>query len=321
MLFGMSLLYGATGALGLREISAALSTTGQTEFIWLTIPALLLLLVGFGFKSSLAPFHQWVPDTYEGAPTPITAFLSTASKAAGFAILMRVFTMAMDWAQPQWVAILTVVSIITMTLGNLAAMRQSNVKRLLAYSSIAQAGYILIGVAAVLADPNSAFTGYNGVLFYLFAYLFTNAGAFAVVTAIETATGSAELVSYAGLARRTPWLAVMLFFFLISLAGIPPTGIFLGKFFVFGAALQQQMWVLLAVAVVNSVVAAFYYLNIVRYMFFMPAPEASEPIDVPAPLTGVILLTGVVTLLLGLIPSAVINWANESAQSLLSFLK
>ena len=194
MLFGMSLLYGATGALGLSEISAVLSNAGQAELAWLTIPALILLLVGFGFKASLVPFHQWVPDTYEGAPTPITAFLSTASKAAGFAILMRVFTMAMGWAQPQWVAILTAVSVLTMTLGNLAALRQTNIKRMLAYSSIAQAGYILIGVAAVVADPNQTFTGYNGVLFYLFAYLFANIGAFAVVIAIENVTGSAELI-------------------------------------------------------------------------------------------------------------------------------
>jgi proton-translocating NADH-quinone oxidoreductase chain N len=321
MLFGMSLLYGATGALGLQDIATALESAAQADLVWLTIPALVLLLVGFGFKSSLVPFHQWVPDAYEGAPTPITAFLSTASKAAGFAILMRVFTIAMGWAQPQWVALLTAVSIVTMTLGNLAALRQSNVKRLLAYSSIAQAGYILIGVAAVLAEPDATFTGYNGVLFYLFAYLFTNVGAFAVVIAIENATGSSELASYAGLVRRAPLLATLLFFFLISLAGIPPTGGFLGKFFVFGAAIQQQMWVLLAIAAVNSVIAAFYYLNVVRHMFLMPSPEDSAPITVDAPLTGAILLAGVVTLLLGLIPGPVINWAGESAQSLLSFLR
>ncbi len=321
MLFGMSLLFGATGSLGLSDISAALSFAGPSELVWLTIPALILLLVGFGFKASLVPFHQWVPDTYEGAPTPITTFLSTVSKAAGFAILMRVFTMAMGWAQPQWVAILTAVAVLTMTIGNLAALRQTNIKRMLAYSSIAQAGYILIGVAAVLAAPDQTFTGYNGVLFYLFAYLFTNVGAFAVVTAIETVTGSAELESYAGLVRRAPWLAVLLFLFLISLAGIPPTGGFLGKFFVFGAAIQQQMWALVIIAAINSVVAAFYYLNVVRYMFFMPLPEDSTPIAVAAPLAGAILLAGAVTLLLGLIPGPVINWAGESAQSLLSFLR
>jgi NADH-quinone oxidoreductase subunit N len=159
------------------------------------------------------------------------------------------------------------------------------------------------------------------VLFYLFAYLFTNVGAFAVVIAIENATGSSDLASYAGLVRRAPLLAVLLFFFLISLAGIPPTGGFLGKFFVFGAAVQQQMWVLLAVAAVNSVIAAFYYLNVVRYMFLMPSPEDSPPITADAPLTGAIVLAGVVTLLLGLVPGPVINWAGESAQSLLSFLR
>jgi proton-translocating NADH-quinone oxidoreductase chain N len=321
MLFGMSLLYGATGELGLREIASTLGAAGSQELVWLTLPALILLLVGFGFKASLVPFHQWAPDTYEGAPTPITGLLSTASKAAGFAILMRVFTMALDWAQPQWVALLTAVSVITMTLGNLTALRQTNVKRLLAYSSIAQAGYILIGVAAVVAAPDQVFTGYNGVLFYLFAYLFTNLGAFAVVIAIENTTGSSELADYAGLVRRAPWLAAMLFFFLISLAGIPPTGGFLGKFFVFGAAIEQQMWVLVAIAAVNSVIAAFYYLNVVRYMFFMPSPNESHEIATDAPLGGAILLAGVVTLLLGLIPGPVIHWASESAQSLLSYLK
>ncbi len=153
MLYGMSLLFGATGATGLAEIRLALASKPSHELIWLTMPALILLLAGFGFKASLVPFHQWAPDTYEGAPTPITAFLSTASKATGFAILMRVFIVALGLAQAQWIALLVAVSVVTMTLGNLAALRQTNVKRLLAYSSIAQAGYILIGVAAVLADP------------------------------------------------------------------------------------------------------------------------------------------------------------------------
>ena len=180
--------------------------------------------------------------------------------------------------QVQWVALLVAISVVTMTLGNLTALRQTNIKRLLAYSSIAQAGYILIGVAAVLADPGRTFTGINGVLIYLFAYLFTNVGAFAVVTAVETATGKVEIRDYAGLIRRAPWLAGLLTIFLLSLAGIPPTGGFMGKFFVFGAAVQSQMWVLVAIAAVNSVIAAFYYLNIVRYMFFTPAEEGAEPV-------------------------------------------
>jgi NADH:ubiquinone oxidoreductase subunit 2 (subunit N) len=350
MLYGISLLYGATSTTDLAGIAAAFTGKAQggaglvisvsnaatsarpAPTSVLGMPALILLLAGFGFKASLVPFHQWVPDTYEGAPTPVTAFLSTASKAAGFAILMRVFLVAMAPMQAQWIALLIAVSILTMTVGNLSALRQTNVKRLLAYSSIAQAGYILIGVAAVVgaglvtsgsnaaasARPALTFTGINGVLIYLFAYLFTNVGAFAVVTAFETATGKVELDDYAGLVKRSPWLAGLLFIFLISLAGIPPTGGFLGKFFVFGAAVQRQMWGLLAIAAVNTVVAAFYYLNVVRYMFFVPAPngEGAGRVEVALPLRGALLITAVLTLLLGLVPGPLIAWAAQSVQLL-----
>jgi len=324
MLYGMSLLYGATSATDLGEIAAALSsadasTGSNARLTWLGLPAIVLLLAGFGFKASLAPFHQWAPDTYEGAPTPVTAFLSTASKAAGFAILMRVFLVALAPLTSQWIALLIVISVLTMTVGNLTALRQTNVKRLLAYSSIAQAGYMLIGVAAVVgagASPAPTFTGINGVLIYLFAYLFTNVGAFAVVTAIETATGNVELEEYSGLIRRAPWLAALLLICLLSLTGIPPTGGFVGKFFVFGAAVQQQMWGLVAIAAVNSVVAAFYYLNIVRYMFFAPAEENAGPINVALPLRGAIAVTVLVTLLLGLAPGPLIAWASQSVRLL-----
>ena len=290
---------------------------------WLTTPAIILLLTGFGFKASLVPFHQWAPDAYEGAPTPVTAFLSTVSKATGFAILMRVFLVALNQRPVvlQWIALLVAVSVVTMTLGNLAALRQTNLKRLLAYSSIAQAGYILIGVAALLADPQRVFTGVNGVLIYLLAYLFTNVGAFAVVTAIETATGKVELKDYAGLVRRSPWLAALMTIFLLSLAGIPPTGGFIGKFFVFGAAVQNQMWMLLLVAVVNSVVAAFYYLNIVRYMFLVPVEGEAAQVRVALPLQGALGITAIVTLLLGLAPGPLITWASQSARVLLLALR
>jgi len=321
MLYGMSLLFGATGTTDLEGISASLKSMSQGEINWLAIPALILLLVGFGFKASLVPFHQWAPDTYEGAPTPITAFLSTASKATGFALLMRVFLTAMGSVQVQWSALLAAVAMVTMTLGNLSALRQTNMKRLLAYSSIAQAGYILIGVAAVIANPLKPFTGINGVLIYLFAYLVTNVGAFTVVIAFETATGKTEVKDYAGLIRRSPWLACLLLVFLLSLAGIPPTAGFIGKFYVFGAAVQAQMWVLVAVAAVNSVIAAFYYLNVVRYMFLVPAEENAGPIQVAAPFGGALAATGALTLLLGLLPGPLIAWASASADTLLASLR
>jgi NADH-quinone oxidoreductase subunit N len=321
MLYGMSLLFGATGTTELAGISASLSSMSQGNINWLAIPALILLLVGFGFKASLVPFHQWAPDTYEGAPTPITAFLSTASKATGFAILMRVFLTAMGPVQMQWTALLVAVAMLTMTLGNLSALRQTNMKRLLAYSSIAQAGYILIGVAAVIGNPLKAFTGINGVLIYLFAYLVTNIGAFAVVIAFETATGKTDVKDYAGLVRRSPWLASLLLIFLLSLAGIPPTAGFVGKFYVFGAAVQAQMWVLVAVAAVNSVIAAFYYLNVVRYMFLVPPDQNAGPIRISPPLGGALAATGLLTLLLGVLPGPLIAWASASADTLLVSLR
>jgi NADH-quinone oxidoreductase subunit N len=321
MLYGMSLLYGATGTVDLAEVRLALEGKASGELIWLTVPAIILLLAGFGFKASLVPFHQWAPDTYEGAPTPVTAFLSTVSKAVGFAILMRVFIVALGLVQMQWVALLVAISVLTMTLGNLTALRQTNVKRMLAYSSIAQAGYILIGVAAALADPRRTFTGINGVLIYLFAYLFTNVGAFAVVIAIEAATGKVDLKDYAGLVHRAPWLASLLTIFLLSLAGIPPTGGFIGKFFVFGAAVQSQMWVLVAIAAVNSVIAAFYYLNVVRLMFFVPAEEDAGPIRVGLPLQAALAVAAFVTLLLGILPGPLIAWASASARTLLVALR
>lgn len=318
MLYGMSLLYGATGTTDLAGIARALGQRGS-DGVWLAVPAIILLLAGFGFKASLVPFHQWAPDTYEGAPTPITAFLSTASKATGFAVLIRVFVIALGAFQPQWSALLAAVAVLTMTLGNLTALRQTNVKRMLAYSSIAQAGYILIGVVAVSSMAGagaSPFTGINGVLIYLFGYLATNLGAFAVVIAVENRSGAVEIKDYAGLIRRVPWLAAMLFIFLLSLTGIPPTAGFIGKLFVFGAAVKAQMLPLAVIAALNSVIAAFYYLNIVRYMFFTPAASDAEPIEIGRSLQGAVLLAGLFTLLIGLLPGPLIAWASQSVRML-----
>ena len=319
MLYGMSLLYGATGATDFAGLAQALSQHTAPDLLWIAVPAIIMLLAGFGFKASLVPFHQWAPDTYEGAPTPVTAFLSTASKATGFAILVRIFLVAMGALQPQWTAILAVVSMLTMTLGNLTAIRQTNIKRMLAYSSIAQAGYILIGLVAVAAmngPAPHAFAGINGVLIYLMAYLVTNVGAFSVVIAVENRSGKVELKDYAGLVRRAPWLAVALFIFLLSLAGVPPTAGFVGKLFVFGAAIKAQMIPLAVIGALNAVVAAFYYLNIVRYMFFVSAEADAEPIVVSRPLQGAVLLTSALTLFIGLLPGPLIDWATQSVQLL-----
>ena len=312
MLYGMSLLYGATGATDLEAIARALSARPTDELRWLGFPAIALLAVGFGFKASLVPFHQWAPDVYEGAPTPITAFLSTASKATGFAIMVRVLTVGLPIFQGQaWVPILAAISMVTMTLGNLVAIQQTNIKRLLAYSSIAQASYILIGLVALSAGPT--FNGLDGLLIYLLAYLFTNLGAFLVVIAIENTTGAVDLPAYAGLVHRSPLLAAMLTIFLLSLAGIPPTGGFLGKFFVFGAAIRAQFLPLAIVAIVNSAIAAFYYLNIVRYMFLLPAPEGqSSTLTVTPVMQATLWACVVMTLLIGVYAQPFIEWAMHS---------
>ncbi len=320
MLYGMSLLYGATGTTNLSLI-AQLLTFGEETVQSLAVAALVPLLAGFAFKIVLAPFHQWAPDTYEGAPTPVTAFLSVGSKAAGFAILMRVLFTALPsfrW-NIGWMAFLMALSIISMALGNLIALRQTNIKRMLAYSSIAQAGYIIIGVICLVLNAEGAFLGVNGSLFYLFAYLFTNLAVFTAVIAFESATGSSEIADYRGLVKRSPVVAGVMLVGLLSLAGIPGTAGFLGKFFVFGAAIQfntTQTLVLALVGVLTSVIAAFYYLNVVRQMFFEPAGEGAEQVALPAGLKVGLVVTAVGILVIGIYPQPFLDLATESIQML-----
>jgi len=314
MLYGMSLLYGATGTTSLSGMAGFLAAGSMSEATWLMLPAAILLLAGFGFKIALVPFHQWSPDTYEGAPTPVTAFLSVGPKATGFAILVRVFLTALSGLQADWIAILAGVSMVTMSVGNLIALRQSNIKRLLAYSSIAQAGYILIGLVSLAATARSQFTGVNGLLLYLFGYLFTNLGVFTAVVAFEHATGSNEIADYAGLWRRAPAMAGLMVVFFLSLAGIPPTAGFVGKLFVFGAAIQRQFYVLALVGVINSVISVFYYFNVVRHMFFLPPPEGSSAVRLPWTISLPLVITGVMTLAIGVYPQPFIDLATYSVQ-------
>lgn len=323
MLYGISLIYGATGTTSLNGVALAINGQGMMEGgRALGFAAVMLLLVGLGFKASLVPFHQWAPDVYEGAPTPITGFLSTASKIAGFALLIRTLIVALPALSVDWLTVLAGISMITILFGNLVALRQSNIKRLLAYSSIAQAGYVLMGLVCVpqigfkiLPFSDFAFNGINGVLIYLFGYIFTNLGAFAVVIAIENKTGKVEIKDYAGLIYRSPWLASLLLIFLLSLTGIPPTLGFWGKYFVFGAAMQIQFYPLALVGLIGAAIGAGYYLNIVRYMFFMPADD-EEKIDVSRSMSIVLGVTAVAVVLIGLLPSALITWATESVQFL-----
>ena len=314
MLYGFSLLYGATGTTDLAAIAKALAT-GSVTVRWLVFPATLMTLAGLGFKIALVPFHQWSPDAYEGAPTPVTAFLSVGPKAAGFAVLTRFLLTALPEFQVDWTGALAGVAIITMSLGNLVALWQTNVKRLLAYSSIAQAGYMLIGLVALYPQAQSWTTGLNALLIYLFAYLFTNLGAFAVVIAVENRTGSANLPDFAGLIRRSPFLALAMFIFLLSLIGIPPTGGFVGKLFVFGAAIQRQMIVLAVVGIVNSVISVYYYYAIIRQMFFGGTGD-DAPLAVTPLMKLMVGVNALVVLAIALYAEPFIRLANQSVQIL-----
>jgi len=339
MLYGMSLLYGASGSLDLREIATGLSSSPEIAVI--AAPAILLVLVGVGFKMSLVPFFQWAPDTYEGAPTPITAYLSTASKTVGFAIATRIFLMGFGGFRTEWVPILAGLAILTMTVGNLMALRQENVKRMLAYSSVAQAGYILMGLVSVVTvsgatnsqvDINTlGMNGLNGMLIYLFAYVFTNVGAFMVVMAIEEETGNAERASFKGLMQRSPFLALSMLIFLLSLTGIPLTGGFIGKFYVFGAAIQHQYWLLAIAGFINSGIAAGYYLPVVGAMLFGDDEEAESADDaavatVPSRLNISISLQSalaicvIATLVIGTYQPNFIAWADNASRDFLALI-
>jgi NADH-quinone oxidoreductase subunit N len=309
MLYGMSLLYGVTGSTNLSEIAAALREA-EASLRGILFPAVILLLVGFGFKIAAVPFHQWAPDAYEGAPTPVTAFLSVGPKVAGFAVLARVFLTALPSFQPDWVALLASISVVTMTLGNLVAIWQKNIKRMLAYSSIAQAGYILLGVVAASA------LGMTSLVFYLIIYSFTNLGAFTVVITFSNGGGGDAIEDYAGLSQRSPGLALAMMFFLLSLAGIPPLAGFVGKFYLFAAAMKEGFLWLVLVGVLNSIVSLYYYLQVVRQMYIIP-PRTEEPVPASPALSSALLITMAGVLLLGIYPTPLVELIRVVARALL----
>ena len=297
-IYGISLFYGATGTTNLFNYASAVE-------LHLNDPAyimgMLFILVGFGFKISMAPFHFWAPDAYEGAPTPVTAYLSVASKLAALGAMMRIFASVIPHYALNFTLLIALLAALTMTLGNLTALFQTNVKRLLAYSSIAQAGYMLIGL--VVADP----IGRESVFFYAPAYLVTNMGAFAVAMAVAGKTGSYELDAYNGLAKRSLWLSIVMVMFLLSLAGIPPLIGFVAKFYVFASAVNSQQYLWLAiVGILNSVVSVYYYMNIARRMFFVESGDSSA-VEMDSYTAGVIVITSAATLLLGLFPETLMR--------------
>jgi NADH-quinone oxidoreductase subunit N len=313
-LYGLSLLYGFTGTTniyGLAEPLGEIMASGPAGSLNVIV-AMLMVLIAFGFKISAVPFHFWTPDVYEGSPTPVTAFVSTASKAASFGLLIRFFLVV--WppeAQVYWVSILGATAAITMTYGNVLALVQSNMKRLLAYSSIAQAGYALMGVVAM----SQSALGITATAFYMFMYVLTNMVAFGVIITVRQQLGSDEIADYASLGERSPYLAIGLTLGLLSLAGIPPLAGFFGKFFLFAAAVDGGFIWLAVVGVLNAIIALYYYLTVIKVMFVDPN-EDTTPIAVSGTYRFAIVLSVVSIVFLGIIASPLYMWATQAAESL-----
>ncbi len=319
ILYGMAFLFGLTGTTRLIAPDGGLSIASVIAERGADLQAGLLLATvflvgGLGFKMAVVPFHMWAPDVYEGAPAPVAAFLSVASKAAAFAVVMRIFFEGLpdETLRADWSIIFAIVAAISMSAGNLLALAQSNIKRLLGYSSIAQAGYIMVGLAAVTAATGGLSLGASSVLFFLASYALTNLAAFIVVIAISARTGDDLISGYAGLYQRSPWLAGGLGLALISLTGIPPTAGFVAKIYIFNAAVESDLTWLVIVAVINSVVSAFYYLRIASLMFSGES-HSTEPIQTSA---GLKLGLGVAVagiLFVGILPSPLLDAAKSAA--------
>jgi NADH-quinone oxidoreductase subunit N len=326
LLYGIALVYGATstaaGLPGTTNIAEIARRIPDAQYPLLLFAGAALMLVGFGFKIATAPFHVWTPDVYEGAPTPVTAFMAAGPKAAGFASFLRVFLIAFPFVvattnnsitsqlHSSWLGVLTVLAILTMTVGNVVAITQNNVKRMLAYSSIAHAGYALVGFvaagAATTIDQRN--TAIASVIFYLLTYAVMNLGAFAVVQIIGRAGDRrTEVEDYNGIGFQSPWLAFALSLFLLSLLGMPPTAGFMGKVLVFGAALEQHYYALVVIGVLNTAVSAYYYLRLIIVMFFRDRTTVWHAPAVPASVQLALLLTILGVFYLGLFPGRVIN--------------
>ena len=310
-LYGIALIYGGAGTTSVPEIAAALTTGDPSTLL---IAGMFLLVVGFGFKVALVPFHQWAPDVYEGAPTAIAAFISAGPKAAGFAAFLRIFIPVLQNLQEsntalgeQWILVLTVLAVLTMTIGNVVAIAQRNIKRMLAYSSIAHAGYVLVALAAGNED------GVSSAMLYLLVYCIMNIGAFGAVILARTEDGESLTISdYAGLGFRKPLLALFMMVMLLSLAGFPPTAGFVGKFYVFRSAVDAgQIW-LVIIAAINTAISAFYYLRVVVTMYMKEPDEELDFLSYPGVLLFALLLATIGVVLIGILPSYVLDAAKDS---------
>ncbi len=309
LLYGMSILYGVTGTTSLEGTAAALA--GQ-ESGPLLVLAVVLVAAGMGFKIAAVPFHMWAPDVYEGAPTPVTAFLSVGSKAASFAMLVRIFLEGLPSLGAEWTALFWGLAVVTMTVGNIAALTQSNLKRMLAYSSIAHAGYLLMGVVA------GTQRGVAAMLVYVGVYLFMQLGAFAVVAAMRRSdVVGDELKDLTGLSRRSPMMAFAMLFFMLSLGGIPPTAGFMGKVWLFGAAIDAGFVWLAVIAVANSAVSLYYYLRVVVFMWINDeTAPASSPLVLGPAMTAALVVAVVGTVVFGLYPQFLFASAEAAATAI-----
>ncbi len=311
LLYGIALIYGATGSLQLKDVASYIASKNLLKSPMLMM-SLVFLTIGFGFKIASVPFHMWTPDVYEGAPTSITAFMATGVKAAGFSALVRVFFTALSNFHTDWISIMWLISVATMTVGNIVAISQTNIKRMLAYSSIAHAGYIL--VAFVSGND----IGTAGILFYLLAYAFMNLGAFTCVILLGKKGEENTLISdYAGIGFKYPLLSAAMTIFLLSMAGIPPLGGFMAKFYVFSAAVKSKFYWLAILGVLNSAVSVYYYLRVTVLMYFRE-PER-EITGLRFPITSVIalVLALIGTIYMGLFPSNVLSFAQKSIAGLM----
>jgi len=308
LLYGMSFLYGTTGSTKLTEIGAALSG----DLTGMQVLAVVFVVAGFAFKISAVPFHTWAPDTYEGAPTPVTAFLSVASKSAGFVALLTVLYLGLYGADEVYGPFIWVMAALTMTVGNMVALRQTNIVRMLAYSSVSQGGFILMPLAVM--GSGVAESSLKAVVIYLLIYAFSNLGAFAVIIAVARKTRSGEISSFGGLISYAPGLGVLMTIFMASLAGIPPLGIWIAKLQAFKALIDAgstSAYVLALIAAVNTVIAAGYYMRVLRQIWMSPVPDGdTSPITPPAPIWLALGITAGGTVVLGILPGLVLRFAD-----------
>jgi NADH-quinone oxidoreductase subunit N len=327
LLFGLSYVFGVTGTTGLQAIQDAVKNIGGLGMSPLLATGLLFTIIGFGFKVAIVPFHLWAPDAYEGAPTPVTAYIATGSKVASFFILLKVLFIGFAGLQGSaywgnfasgWTMLLAVTAAVSMVLGNCAAIVQHNVKRLLAYSSIAHAGYIFIGIIAATR------MGATSVLFYIIVYALTNLGAFGVVAALSSRAGGDEMKNFDGMARRAPFLSLLMLIFLLSLAGIPPLGGFFGKFYLFASAVQKDaqhfglLW-LVVLGIVMSAVSLYYYLILLKHIYVIDAPDQS-PIITPTYLNVALGLVALAVVALGVYPKPILELLNSFSYSVVAGL-